>query len=299
MVQTIVRGSTLKSAPIVEAQGVEAMVHASGVVKRYDTGKARGAGPPRRRLTIKRGEMVSIMGPSGCGKTTLLNCLSGLDEIDEGDVQIEGVSLKKMSDAGATRVPGAADGVHLPVLQPSRRPDRGRERRDAAAPRGRAGGRGARRARRALEMVGLPRPRATNYPASLSGGERQRVTIARALVNDPAIVWADEPTGDLDSKKAEEIIELMRRLNQEQQITFAIVTTTSASVAELTASSEWPTVRSSAKNIRLGERRQLMFASERPIRGRHGTHAATDAERLFEEQVLPLLSSSRASPAST
>ena len=79
------------------------------------------------------------------------------------------------------------------------------------------------RARRALEMVGLP-GRDNQLPASLSGGERQRVTIARALVNEPAIVWADEPTGDLDSKSADEIIELMRRLNQEQQITFAIVT---------------------------------------------------------------------------
>ena len=72
-------------------------------------------------------------------------------------------------------------------------------------------------------MVGLP-GRDSQLPASLSGGERQRVTIARALVNEPAIVWADEPTGDLDSKRADEIIELMRRLNQEQQITFAIVT---------------------------------------------------------------------------
>jgi putative ABC transport system ATP-binding protein len=79
------------------------------------------------------------------------------------------------------------------------------------------------RARRALEMVGLP-GRDNQLPASLSGGERQRVTIARALVNDPAIVWADEPTGDLDSKRADEIIDLMRRLNQERQITFAIVT---------------------------------------------------------------------------
>jgi putative ABC transport system ATP-binding protein len=79
------------------------------------------------------------------------------------------------------------------------------------------------RAQRALEMVGLA-SREGQQPSALSGGERQRVTIARALVTDPAIVWADEPTGDLDTKTAEEIVALMRRLNQEQQITFAIVT---------------------------------------------------------------------------
>jgi putative ABC transport system ATP-binding protein len=79
------------------------------------------------------------------------------------------------------------------------------------------------KAREALDMVGLP-GRESQLPASLSGGQRQRVTIARALVNDPAIVWADEPTGDLDSKSADEILDLMRRLNREQQITFAIVT---------------------------------------------------------------------------
>jgi len=174
-------------------------------------------------LTIKRGEMVAIMGPSGCGKTTLLNCLSGLDEIDEGNVEIEGVSLKAMSDAERTRyrarrmgfvfqfynllgVLTSVENVEMPLLLAG-----------VAAKEARA------RAGRALEMVGLP-GREDQLPASLSGGERQRVTIARALVNEPAIVWADEPTGDLDSKKAEEIVNLMRRLNRENQITFAIVT---------------------------------------------------------------------------
>jgi putative ABC transport system ATP-binding protein len=167
--------------------------------------------------------MVAIMGPSGCGKTTLLNCLSGLDEIDEGDVQIEGVSLKAMSDAERTRyrarrmgfvfqfynllsVLTAVENVEMPLLLARVAPHEARQR-----------------ARRSLEMVGLA-GRDSQVPASLSGGERQRVTIARALVNDPAIVWADEPTGDLDSKRAEEIIDLMRRLNKEQQITFALVT---------------------------------------------------------------------------
>jgi putative ABC transport system ATP-binding protein len=163
------------------------------------------------------------MGPSGCGKTTLLNCLSGLDQIDGGEVYIEGRPLSGMSDTERTRyrarrmgfvfqfynlltVLTSVENVELPLLV-SGVP--GKEARE--------------RALAALRLVGLEE-RAQHVPSELSGGERQRVTIARSLVNDPAIVWADEPTGDLDSTNAEEIITLMRRLNQEQGITFAIVT---------------------------------------------------------------------------
>jgi putative ABC transport system ATP-binding protein len=199
------------------------MVRAAGVVKRYDTGSVQVDALRGVDLVINRGEMVAIMGPSGCGKTTLLNCLSGLDEIDGGDVQIEGVSLGAMSDSERTRyrarrmgfvfqfynllsVLTAVENVEMPLLLAGVPSDEARQR-----------------ASQALEMVGLA-GRDDQVPASLSGGERQRVTIARALVNDPAIVWADEPTGDLDSKRADEIIDLMRGLNQQQQITFAIVT---------------------------------------------------------------------------
>lgn len=199
------------------------IITARGVVKRYDTGRLQVQALAGVDLSIGRGEMVAIMGPSGCGKTTLLNCLSGLDQIDEGVVEIEGVLLKAMSDAERTRyrarrmgfvfqfynllgVLNAVENVEMPLLL-------------AGIPASEARS----RAKEALAMVGLS-GRENHLPASLSGGERQRVTIARALVNNPAIVWADEPTGDLDSKNAEEIIELMRRLNQEQQITFAIVT---------------------------------------------------------------------------
>ena len=145
--------------------------------------------------------MVAIMGPSGSGKTTLLNCLSGLDAIDAGDVVIEGVSLDEMSDRERTDyrarrmgfvfqfynlmpVLSAVENVELPLL----------------VARVSAQGSAAERAR-ALELVGLE-TRADHVPDELSGGQRQRVTIARALVNDPAIVWADEPTGDLDSENA-------------------------------------------------------------------------------------------------
>jgi putative ABC transport system ATP-binding protein len=199
------------------------MVRAVGVEKKYETGSVAVAALRGVDLSIARGEMVAIMGPSGCGKTTLLNCLSGLDQIDGGEVYIDGKPLSAMSDTERTRyrarrmgfvfqfynlltVLTSVENVELPLLV-------------AGVP-----GKVAReKALKALQLVGLE-GRATHIPAELSGGERQRVTIARSLVNDPAIVWADEPTGDLDSANAEEIITLMRRLNQEQGITFAIVT---------------------------------------------------------------------------
>jgi putative ABC transport system ATP-binding protein len=167
--------------------------------------------------------MAAIMGPSGCGKTTLLNCLSGLDTVDGGDVVIDGTSLARMSDRERTDyrarhmgfvfqfynlmpVLSAVENVELPLLV------------------AREGARSARRrAIDALELVGLAH-RADHVPDELSGGERQRVTIARSLVNDPAIVWADEPTGDLDSENAQEIVALMRQLNVERGLSFLVVT---------------------------------------------------------------------------
>src|SRR6266511_1798273 len=170
-----------------------------------------------------RGATVSVMGPSGCGQTTLLNCLSGLDAVDDGEVLIEGVGLSGMTDRARTDyrarrmgfvfqfynlmpVLTSVENVELPLLV---------ARVPAKAAR--------RKALEALDLVGLA-GRATHIPDELSGGERQRVTIARSLVNDPAIVWADEPTGDLDSDNAEEIVALMRTLNRERALTFLIVT---------------------------------------------------------------------------
>jgi ABC-type lipoprotein export system ATPase subunit len=199
---------------IVEAQAIE---------KTYDTGAVSVQALRGVDLQVERGEMVAIMGPSGCGKTTLLNCLSGLDAIDGGEVLIEGTPLSAMSDRARTDyrarrmgfvfqfynlmpVLSAVENVELPLLVA--RVGGGEARRHALA---------------ALDLVGL-RERAEHAPDALSGGERQRVTIARSLVNDPAIVWADEPTGDLDSENATEIVELMRRLNVERGLTFLIVT---------------------------------------------------------------------------
>ncbi len=204
-------------------QATENIIDARGVFKTYDTGKVQVEVLRGIDLAVARGEMVAIMGPSGCGKTTLLNCLSGLDQIDNGDVVIEGVSLASMSDHDRTAYRGhrmgfvfqfynllpvlnAVENVEMPLLV-SRLP--GKQARV--------------RAMQALDMVGLA-DRAHHVPAELSGGERQRVTIARALVNDPAIVWADEPTGDLDSDNAQQITQLMRDLNRSQGYTFVIVT---------------------------------------------------------------------------
>jgi len=201
----------------------EVVVEAAGVTKTYETGRVRVDALGGVDLRIGRGEMVSIMGPSGCGKTTLLNCLSGLDEIDGGDVKIEGVSLSSMSDRDRTAyraehmgfvfqfynlmpVLTAVENVELPLLV---------ARRSAKEARARAVD--------ALALVGLA-DRAEHVPDELSGGERQRVTIARSLVNDPTIVWADEPTGDLDSERAQEVIALMRQLNVERGLTFLVVT---------------------------------------------------------------------------
>lgn len=202
------------AAPIVEARSVR---------KTYDTGVVQVDALRGVDLAVAPGEMVAIMGPSGSGKTTLLNCLSGLDSIDEGEVLIEGTPLSHMSDRQRTEyrarrmgfifqfynlmpVLTAVENVELPLLLARVGQDEARER-----------------ALQALALVGLAE-RAGHVPDALSGGERQRATIARSLVNDPAIVWADEPTGDLDSENATEIVDLMRRLNLEHGLTFLIVT---------------------------------------------------------------------------
>jgi putative ABC transport system ATP-binding protein len=204
-------------------QGGEALLVAEWVRKVYRTGGIEVEALAGLDLKVRRGELVAVMGPSGSGKTTLLNCLSGLDEIDGGRVLVEGQDLFALSDAKRTShrarsmgfvfqafnlipVFSAAENVELPLL---------------------LNGVPARRARAAaiqmLERVGLG-DRTGHRPNQLSGGEQQRVTIARALAARPAIVWADEPTGNLDTAMATQVVALLHELNRQDGQTIVLVT---------------------------------------------------------------------------
>jgi len=201
----------------------EYIIQVKGVHKTYDTGKVKVHALRGIDLSIKKGEMVAVMGPSGCGKTTLLNCLSGIDEIDKGDVLVKGNLIPKMSDRQRTKfraeemgfifqaynllpVLSVAENVELPLLVA------GVSTKDSR-----------KKAETVLEWVDLADQK-DKRPAELSGGQQQRVAIARALANDPAIVWGDEPTGNLDSEKSMEIMAVLRRLNKEKGQTFVLVT---------------------------------------------------------------------------
>ena len=202
---------------------VEQIISAQNIFKTYDTGEVHVRALQDLSINIERGSMVAIMGPSGCGKTTLLNCLSGIDDINSGTIHIENTDLSQLDDNSKTDyrarrmgfifqfynllpVLNAIENIELPLLVSGTRPGDAREQ-----------------SLKMLDLVGLVDWK-THKPAQLSGGQRQRVTIARALVNNPAIVWADEPTGDLDSQTATEIMDLMKSLNKEQGQTFVIVT---------------------------------------------------------------------------
>jgi putative ABC transport system ATP-binding protein len=199
------------------------MVEARGVHKSYRTDELVVNALDDVSLGVEEGALVAVMGPSGCGKTTLLNTLSGLDSIDRGEVFVGGEALHAASDARRTElrarrmgfvfqgfnlmpVLSAVENVELPLL---------------------VLGVGTKKARKgameALESVSVA-DRAHHRPSQLSGGQQQRVAIARALVNQPAIVWADEPTGNLDSETSEEVLDLLLRLNSENNQTFVVVT---------------------------------------------------------------------------
>lgn len=198
------------------------ILQAESVRKVYKTGAETVEALRDLSIEIERGEFVAVMGPSGSGKTTFLNCLSGLDDIDGGRVLVEGQDLHKMSDAQRSRnraeqmgfifqsfnlipVFTSVENVELPLLLSGHSSSEARTAAEAT-----------------LDRVGL-RHRKTHRPNELSGGEQQRVTIARALAGRPSIVWADEPTGNLDSETAWSIIDLLQELNQEG-LTLVLVT---------------------------------------------------------------------------
>jgi putative ABC transport system ATP-binding protein len=201
----------------------DVVIEAIDVHKHYDTGKVVVKALQGVTLRIHRKEVVAIMGPSGCGKTTLLNCLSGLDSVTKGAIRIANQDIRDLSDRRLTLfraremgfvfqtynllpVLTGLENVELPLLVS------GVSSREART-----------RALASIEQVGL-RDWASHRPAEMSGGQRQRFAIARALATTPSIVWADEPTGALDSTTSQEIIDLMLTLNRELGLTFVWVT---------------------------------------------------------------------------
>ena len=174
-------------------------------------------------LTIPEGDFIALMGPSGSGKSTLLNLIAGIDKPDSGELLVDGEDITRLSEAeladwrashvgfifqfyNLMPVLDAFENVELPLLLTSLSRRERRERVDMA-----------------LALVDLT-DRKDHYPNELSGGQQQRVAIARAFVADPTIIVADEPTGDLDRKSAEEVLSLLRRLNAELGKTIVMVT---------------------------------------------------------------------------
>jgi putative ABC transport system ATP-binding protein len=199
------------------------VVDAKDLTKIYTMGDLEVHALRGLSVQIKRGEVVSIMGPSGSGKSTLMNILGCLDRPTSGEYCLDGESVANLKDEQLANIrnrkvgfvfqsfnllprSSALANVELPLRYS---PPNGKKRRELA--------------KEALEDVGLG-DRINHRPNELSGGQQQRVAIARALVNDPAIVMADEPTGNLDSKSGDEIMDLLLRLNQERGTTLIIVT---------------------------------------------------------------------------
>lgn len=201
----------------------DVVVEGRDVWKTYGTGETAVTALHGIDVQIRRAEMVAVMGPSGCGKTTLLNCFSGLDDITKGQVTLEGVDIHAMKDRERSGyrakrlgfvfqsynllpILSAVENVEMPLLIAGVAPKEARAR-----------------AKQILEDLGLG-DRLEHRPTELSGGQQQRVSLARALVGRPAIVWADEPTGNLDNEGSQQVTKLLRQLNTEYGQTIVIVT---------------------------------------------------------------------------
>ncbi len=207
----------MSSAPAIECVGV---------VKTYEDGRIQALSG--MDLRVSPGEFVAIVGPSGCGKSTLLHLIAALDRPDKGEIRVAGHDLahERNLDHYRARHVGivfqlhnllptlnALENVQVPMFELGIRAEQRRER-----------------ARRLLELVGLSE-RERNRPAQLSGGERQRVAVARALANDPSVLLADEPTGNLDSEAGRSVLDLLERIRDERRTTLVLVTH-DASVAQ-------------------------------------------------------------------
>jgi len=211
--------------------GSETMIRLDGVSKVYRTERIETTALDDINLTIDSGEFVSVMGPSGCGKSTLLNMLGLLDEPTRGRMELDGGPIAVYRDRELARIRNqkigfifqsfhlihdltVLDNVEIPLLY-----------------RRMSGGERRRLARAALERVGLG-SRLQHFPSQLSGGQQQRVAIARAVVGRPRLLLADEPTGNLDSQKGEEIMEILESLNREG--TTVVMVTHDSRLAERT-----------------------------------------------------------------
>jgi putative ABC transport system ATP-binding protein len=207
-----------------EADSLKAILSISGLNKRYNEGKPNEVHALKGiDLTVKKGDMMAIMGPSGCGKTTLLNMIGHLDKRSSGTIIIDGVDTSALSDSKMTAFRRdnigfifqlfnlfpfltAVENVETPLLLSGVRSGLAREQ-----------------AKMLLRELGMG-DRLYHLPKELSGGQQQRVAVARALINQPAIILGDEPTGDLDSSTSAEVMELFRRINRINQQTLVLVT---------------------------------------------------------------------------
>jgi putative ABC transport system ATP-binding protein len=201
----------------------DTVVSGRDVWKIYGQGETEVQALKGLNIEIRRGEMIAIMGQSGCGKTTFLNCFSGLDDISKGQVTLEGVDVHRLPDHEKSEfrarrmgfvfqsynllpVLTAVENVELPLLLAGVAAKEARERSLEIL--------------RSLELG----ERVNHTPSELSGGQQQRVSLARALVAHPAIVWADEPTGNLDEEGTLQVTRLLRELNQVHHQTIVVVT---------------------------------------------------------------------------
>ncbi len=193
------------------------------LMKVYRTGKSEVIALRGLDMTVADGELVAVQGPSGCGKTTLLNLVGGIDRPTAGRIEVDGMNVPELSDADLVKyrrdrigfvfqffnlVPtlSAEENIQLPMRLA-----------------GKSGGDRDARTRELLKLIDLEK-RGVHRPDEMSGGEQQRVAIATALANDPPLILADEPTGELDTKTGHEILELFRTLNQDLKKTILVVT---------------------------------------------------------------------------